>query len=231
MRDKLENFVKVHLNEFDTKVPSPNVWTLIEKELDAISKKDSLEQFIVTHREDFNNQLPSSEIWSKIDQQLPSSPKVRKLNVFKLAGIAASVVFLMLTSAMAGIYFYGEKKSSITVHEPVTIGEEVPSEFVELEKVYKKRVNRKRVQLASYNSNTGDKDVISTVNEDLSQVDKILKELRSEFKNAPKGSEERIIRAMAKNYETKLQILEIVLDRIKVTESKNEEEDDEGISM
>ena len=84
----------------------------------------------------------------------------------------------MLASALTGIYLYGEKTPPIAGHDPVTISDEVPAEFIEMEKVYRKRVNRKRVQLASLKSSTGGKDVLSTVNEDLSQVDEILNELR-----------------------------------------------------
>ena len=225
MRDKLENFVEKHLQEFDTKVPKKEMWTLIENKLDDISNNtDSLEQFIVSNKDSFNNQLPNPSVWSKIDQQLPSTTKVRKINLLRYAGIAASVVLLMLASAATGIYFYGEKNQIVdAIPTPTEIDAEIPAELLEFEKAYKKRVNRRHVQLANYNENMTGSEVLSTVNEDLSKVDEILNDLRNEFKNAPKGSEEQIISAMARNYETKLKILEIVLKRI---EKKND-----GVSM
>ena len=229
MRDKLENFVEKHLQEFDTKVPKKEMWTLIENELDDISNNaDALEQFIVSNKEAFNNQLPNPNVWSNIDQQLPPTSKVRPLKFLQYTGIAASIVLLMLASAAAGIYFYGGETSPIAKTGTDNIDTEIPVEFLELENMYKKRVDRKHVQLASYNNDT--KEALSTVNKDLSQVDEIIEELRLELLNAPKGSEEQIINAMTRNYETKLKILEIVLKRIRATESKNEE-DDEGISM
>lgn len=230
MRDKLENFVREHLNEFDTKEPDIKLWSLIEKKLDAISgKTDSLEQFIHANREQFNNKLPNSDIWSKVDRQISPTTKVRKINFLRLAGIAASVVFLMLASAVAGIHFYGGGNGTDTIAETdLSIDKDIPTELLELEKMYQKRVDRKHGQLTSYNHETS--EALSTVNQDLSKVDEIIDELRVELLNAPKGSEEQIINAMARNYETKLKILEIVLKRIRTTDSKKDNED-EGISM
>lgn len=235
MRDKLENFVEKHVLEFDVKEPRKEIWSLIENNLDEMTKDtDALEQFVITNKNSFNNDIPNPEIWSKIDKQLSPNKhqQVRKVRILRWASIAASIAFLMLASAAAGIYFYGEKdKGEIVSTNPMSpdVTNDISAELVALEQLYKKRVNRKRVQLVSYNDSQIRNEVLSTVNEDLSKVDEILNELRDEFKNAPKGSEEQIINAMAKNYETKLKILEIVLKRIKSAESNNE--DDEGISL
>jgi len=227
MRDKLENFVEQHIHEFDTKVPKKENWSLIEKKLDELANNaDALEQFVIGNRGSFNNQLPNPNIWSRIDQQLSSPTKVRSLKLLRYAGIAASIVLLMMASALAGIYFYGEKASPIANADSTLIeGTEISTELLEFEKDYKKRVNKKHVQLASYNNDSKASGVLSTVNEDLSKVDEILNELRNEFKDAPRGSEEQIINAMVRNYEAKLKILEIVLKRIE------KKDNDEGISM
>ena len=227
MRDKLENFVEQHVHEFDIKVPRKENWSLIEKKMDELhNNTDALAQFVIDNKDSFNNKLPNPNVWSKIDQQLSPTSKVRSFKLIRYAGIAASIVLLMLASALAGIYFYGEKPTPI-VNANLTPNEatEISTELLEFEKDYKKRVNKKHVQLASYHDNTKASEVLSTVNEDLSKVDEILNELRNEFKDAQKGSEKQIINAMIKNYETKLKILEIVLKRI---EKKN---NDEGISM
>jgi len=226
MRDKLDNFVEQHLQEFDTKVPRKEIWTLVENRLDEIANNtDALEQYVIDNKDSFNNQLPNPRVWSRIDQLISPTSKVRSLKWIRYAGIAASVVLLMFASALTGIYFYGEKTAPIVNVGPPTGDTEMATEFLEFEKVYKKRVNKKHGQLVSYHNNSKGSEALSTVNEDLLQVDEILNELRNEFKDAPRGSEEQIINAMVKNYETKLKILEIVLKRI---EKKN---DDEGTSM
>ena len=227
MRDKLENFVEQHLHEFDIKVPKKKNWSLIEKKLDELSNNtDALEQFVIDNRDSFNNQLPNPSVWSKVDQQLSPTSKVRSFKLIRYAGIAASIILLMMASALAGIYFYGEKSPTIVNVDPTPHeATEISADLLEFEKDYKKRVNKKHVQLASYNNDSKASEALTTVNEDLSQVDDILNELRNEFKDAPRGSEEQIINAMVRNYETKLKILEIVLKRI---EKKN---NDEGTSM
>ena len=48
----------------------------------------------------------------------------------------------------------------------------------------------------------------------VAQIDELLEELKTELDNAVKGSEEQIINAMINNYQTKLAILERVLQRI-----------------
>ena len=229
MRDKLENFVKQNIHEFDVKAPRKEIWSLIEKQLEELANNaDALEQFVIDNKDFFNNQLPNPKVWSEIDQQLSPPSKVRSIRWVKYTAIAASVVLLMMASALAGIYFYGEKTSPIAnVNIPPTPNEnaELSSELLEFEKDYNKRVNKKHVRLTSYQSDNQASEMLTTVNEDLSQVDKILNELRNEFKDAPKGSEDQIVNAMIRNYETKLKILEIVLKRI---EKKKE---DEGTSM
>ena len=61
-------------------------------------------------------------------------------------------------------------------------------------------------------------------------MDKTLADLRTELKDVPKGSEEQVLQAMLKNYETKVAILEIVLEKIALTQTKRDK-NNEGAEM
>jgi hypothetical protein len=61
-------------------------------------------------------------------------------------------------------------------------------------------------------------------------LDKTLADLRVELEDVPKGSEEQVLQAMLKNYETKVAILEIVLEKIALTQTKRDKRN-EGSEM
>ena len=56
---------------------------------------------------------------------------------------------------------------------------------------------------------------------DLEQLDLTMQELRQELLRAPKGQEEQIIENLIRSYQTKVQILERVLERVQSTQQPN----------
>ena len=94
-------------------------------------------------------------------------------------------------------------------------------EFSEISKYYQQEVQQKKAKLASY-------QVDQSLEHDLQQLDELTKELKMEFEEAPAGTEEQIINAMISNYQTKLEILERVLERVQSTNQKNANSKDEN---
>jgi len=176
---------------------------------------DRLEKFINQNREQFDDKVPNLKVWADIEKRL-DPPQAKRISLKRILSIAASVLLLLSVGAFMGNHF------SKNVNVPVASLEDYP-EYGKKEKDFQQEIENKRAQLASFNYDTA-------INEDLVDLDKTLEELRTELKDVPKGSEEQVLEAMLKNYETKVAILEIVLEKIATTQSKRKQNND-GIEM
>ncbi|MEM6963811.1 MAG: hypothetical protein AAF573_03530 [Bacteroidota bacterium] len=182
--------------------------------------RDRLEDFINEHRKDFDQKVPNLKVWSDIEKRL-DPPKAKRISMNKIIGVAAAVIFLLAVGTFVGTQINVGNTTPVAAVQG--IDESIYPNYAEQEKNLKKRINQKRAQLASYTYD-------DSVNEDLSDLDQTLSELRTELRNVPKGSEEQIVQAMIKNYETKIKILEIVLEKINSTHPKRDAQD-EGSEM
>ena len=171
--------------------------------------RDNLEQFIQDNRKDFDRAIPSLKVWADIDRQLGGSKRIPSRSRFFIMKIAASVLFLLMLGAAGGMYL--AKSSQIGGED---LAEQFP-EFGEKQLFYTQQVSLKLDQLKQY-------DYDSFVDEDLKELDLFIQDLREQLKKAPRGSEEKIINAMIQNYQTKLAILERVLERLQPSMQKEQ---------
>jgi len=176
---------------------------------------DRLEKFINQNRDQFDDKVPNLKVWADIEKRL-DPPQAKRISMKRIIGIAASVLILLSVGAFFGNHFSNE------VNVPVASLEDYP-EYGKKERDFKQTIRNKKAQLASFNYDTA-------INEDLVDLDKTLEELRNELQDVPKGSEEQVLQAMLKNYETKVAILEIVLEKIALTQTKREK-NNEGPEM
>lgn len=179
--------------------------------------KDKLEKFIIERRDAFDDKEPPRMAWQKIQKELRKDNKTpRRISLWNLTKIAAAVVFILGFGIVIG------RQSSVS-SEVATVEENFP-EFLEAKTYYETEVDEKLAQLASYNHD-------ASLEEDMSQLDTFMEELRTALEEAPKGSEERIINAMITNYQTKLDIMERVLDAAKSNNLTKEKSKDDEINM
>ncbi len=171
--------------------------------------RDRFENFIKNNRDQFDDKVPSLRVWSAIEKQL-EPPKAKRISLLRVASIAASVIILLGIGALGGNYF-----TQVETTTPVASLDKISTEYGEMERDFQKQILDKKAKLASYNYE-------KVVSKDLEDLDLTLNELRKELINVPKGSEEKIVEAMIKNYKTKIQILEIVLEKIDLNNSKKE---------
>lgn len=179
--------------------------------------KDQLEKFVSDNRTEFDREVPNLKVWANIEKEINPPPK--RWTMWWNMGIAASVVFLLGIGTIIGMNLNTPKQDAIAI-----LGEE-SEEYLEMQKFYQSQVQEKVAQLANYNMD-------ATVSEDMEQIDDFLEELKQELNNAVKGSEEQIINAMINNYQTKLAILERVLQRVKSTkQDSNKKDKDDSINI
>ncbi len=164
---------------------------------------DRLEKFVIRNRAEFDSEVPSLRVWAEIDKQL-AQKSAKRLTLWKALRVAAAVVILLCAGSLIGTKVLGPTPAIAS-----SLAEIAP-EYADLENYYNSQIDQKIKLLASYRH-----DVY--VQEDLRQLDEIFAELKEELELAPKGAEEQIIQMMIENYETKVSILERVLEKIQST--------------
>lgn len=185
-------------------------------------QNDRLEQFIKDNREDFDRELPGLNVWAQIDRTLGQERQhtAKRIRLWKSLRMAAAVLALLVFGGLIGSYITQFQMSAA----PDSLAQVSP-EYAELEDYYQQEIQDKYQQLVSY-------DQEEVVKPDLEQLDTIMEELRQELVTAPQGSEEQIIENLIQSYQTKIDILSRVLERIQMSNPKTiKTDDDEKVSI
>lgn len=174
---------------------------------------DNLEKYIIENREAFDEEIPSLKVWANIDKSL-GHKAVRRLDGWQISRIAAAVVLLLVCGAAAGIWATRSGNNA-----PVAKLSEVSPEYAEVEQYYSRKVNVAYNQVTKMN-------VDPSVSDDIKHLDEVYQELEAELKKAPLSSRDQIIHAMIRNYQTKLEILERILERSQPSHSTQTKKQD-----
>jgi vacuolar-type H+-ATPase subunit I/STV1 len=179
---------------------------------------DQLEQFILGQRDEFDGAVPGLKVWGEISKELDRRKK-RRLNIWRVCGAAAAVVFLLTCGALIGEHYTEQQYAKASL-------EQVAPQYAELEKKYQQEINQKYQQLVSYKH-------AGLVEHDLAQLDEVMAELKEELLVAPRGKELEIAESLLKSYKAKVEILQIVLDRLQTTnpDAQKQELDEEKVSI
>jgi alpha/beta superfamily hydrolase len=177
---------------------------------------DNLEKFILENRESFDDAVPGLKVWANVDRHLNQRPNQRIVWMKRLR-VAAAVAFLLVAGGVIGAHL-------ANVHNEAKSLADISPEHAEMERYFKSQVNDKMAQLASYRQDT-------FVKPDLQELDTLYEQLKTELQNAPEGAEEKIIQAMINNYQTKIDILEQVLEKVQTTIPSNSKTAENEVSL
>jgi len=180
--------------------------------------RDNLEKFVLNNRDSFDREIPSLEVWAEIDKGLHRQ-QPKRLPLWRGLRVAAAVLLLLVTGAAAGHYL-----SATAAKDAALAIEEIAPDYVEMAQYYEQQIDNKVQQLASYQQG-------ENVLEDFKQLDKQMEELKEELLRAPRGREEQIVENLIRSYQTKVQILERVLERIEATSQENTNTADDEVSI
>ncbi|HHM21190.1 MAG TPA: hypothetical protein ENJ20_04110 [Bacteroidetes bacterium] len=160
---------------------------------------DQLEKYIRDNRKAFDTEVPDLRVWAKIDRQLDRQAKPRVVWMQRLS-VAAAVVVLVAAATVAGFKMGASALQSRSLAD-------ISPEYAEMEKYYREQIREKMAILASYQQD-------GFVKSDLKELDALYEELKKELRKAPPGNEKLVIQAMIRNFQTKVDILEQVLQRV-----------------
>jgi hypothetical protein len=192
--DNLEQFITTNRADFDLEVPSLKIWANIEKHLEG----ENVEQFVRENRYDFDTEIPNLKVWANVEKALPAPKEGAKVLTFNWLRRAAAAVALLVTGVGIGLFINNKSNDTLAGGVP---------EFKEAEEFYNQKMASQMTKLVGYNP---DPSVLS----DLKKVDDVRNELKAELEQTPDANREEIVRRLIQNYQTKLGILERVLNNI-----------------
>lgn len=164
-------------------------------------QRDNLEQFILANRDDFDRAVPSLKVWAEIDKKLEQKSS-KRITLWQSIRIAAAILVILVIGGVIGNFLNFNNSAEQSAYL-----ETVPPEFVELEQFYNQQIDQKYQQLVRYQK-------LHTVEQELTEIDQVMEELKQELLEAPAHSEQQILRNLIKTYQIKIQILERVLEHV-----------------
>lgn len=184
---------------------------------DNFRAMDNLEKFIRENRHDFDTEVPSLNVWANLDQHLDSQRPSGRVVWMKRLRVAAAVLALLVAGGAAGAYLTNQGKAVDSLAD-------ISPEHAEMERYFSTQVEEKMAKLATYKQD-------GVVKADLQELDQAYEQLRKELENAPAGAEEKIIQAMIETYQTKINILEQVLEKVENVNPTNINTAEDEISL
>ena len=194
-KDNLEIFIENNRLDFDSETPSERLWAGVEQYLQG----ENVEQFVRENRYDFDSEIPNLKVWANIEKALPTQKEGTKTLTFNWLRRAAAAIALLIMGVGIGLFINNKNNDNATAGT-------VP-EFKEAEEFYNQKMASQMTKLVGYNP---DPSVLN----DLKKVDEVRNELKKELEQTPDTNQEEIIRRLIQNYQTKLGILERVLNNI-----------------
>ncbi len=219
--DTIAQFAAINRTAFDTKDCPDNVWnniiSALDKKIPPATKSDDLESFIQQHREDFDAATPDLKVWEQL-----ANRKKPMLTIGWTQHLmrSAAAIGLLIAGVGIGMWYSSQEQQRLAGMRM----SEVSSEYAEIENHFERDIESKKQHLAQFTSQPSSADVLS----DLSQMDKVMEELRLELANVPPGNREEVVRAMIENYKTKAKVLERVLKALEEHHTNNNNDADQN---
>lgn len=183
-----------------------------------MESKDKLEQFVIDNRGDFGPEKGFPDIWSGIEKrEFTKSNSTIKIWLAR----AASVVVIF---SIAYLFFVLTGKPTLEQTGQIAV-DQVLNELKEADEYYSAIITERKSELFSLTENSP--SIREDVNRDFADLDAILIELRDDLQDNADNAE--VIEAMMQQYRLKLEILEDMLEQVKTTQNRNQNE--KGISI
>lgn len=178
--------------------------------------KNNLENIISENREFFNDAEPQEGHFDRFEKRLEKEfGKQKKLNIRIIWQVAAAIAFTFLAINQAIIYFTPKESLNNNLAS-------VSPEYGEIETYYVSAINSGLTNWdALQNAGILSTEEKSMLDEELKEFDSTFKNLQEELKANP--DDERVINAMIEFYQSKLNVITIIIENIKeVKRIKNE---------
>lgn len=187
-----------------------------------MEKKDYIEDLIGQNLEGLNDNEPLEGHFERFEAKLKAHHKKNRFSWNTVWKVAAAVVFVLLASNQAFIYFSGGQQGLLTNSvqtEDISLSTVSP-EYEEVEFYYNNAI---QVGLNQWNSFV-DLGMISSeeqdmMNSELVEFEKRYKQLQADLAANP--NDERVINAMLEYYQTKLGLITLIVQKLEEINQNN----------
>ncbi|NQU88692.1 MAG: hypothetical protein HQ541_23360 [Mariniphaga sp.] len=179
------------------------------------NEKDNIEKLILDNLDGLNEQEPKDGHFGRFEQKLKQQNRKDKVNLRIVWRVAAAVIFVFLAVNQTVIYFSPDQQETITA-----LGEISP-EYNEVEFYYTSSIDAGLNQWQQFDE-VGlltDEDKLMMENE-LAEFDEVLTDLQEDLKANP--NDERVINAMLDYYQNKLNIINLIIDKLQEVKIQKE---------
>lgn len=188
-----------------------------------MKEKDYIEELIANNLEALNDNEPFEGHFDRFEEKLKAQHKTRKLTWNMVLKVAAVVVFALLATNQAFIYFSSDSQGLLlnaTKNEDITLASVSP-EYQEVEFYYTTSIN---TGLEQWNALTQEgmisEDEEAMMQNELKEFERLYKNLQSDLASNP--NDERVINAMLEFYQTKLSLINMIVNKLEeVKQQKN----------
>lgn len=176
-------------------------------------KRDKIEELILGNLDKFEEKEPLEGHFDRFEAKLAKQAKRKIISLRNVWRVAATVVFVFLAVNQALIYF-SPKNAEINSLSSVS------AEYSEVEYYYTSAIQRGLNQWEDfYNAGIlSEKDNLMMKNE-LDEFDSTIAKLQDELKTNP--NDERVINAMLKYYQTKLNLINLIINNLQEVKTQN----------
>jgi hypothetical protein len=188
--------------------------------------KDNIEDLILKNLEGLNENEPMEGHFERFEAKLNARNKKKKINFDVIWKVAAAVIFVLLATNQAYIYLSPNQQNSIlnaTSRNEMTLSS-VSAEYEEVEFYYNNAIN---VGLSQWNSLTEDGYISD---EEQEMMDEELNEFEERFITLQKDlaanpNDERVINAMLEYYQSKLSVINMIVNKLEEVKQTNKNHD------
>jgi hypothetical protein len=186
--------------------------------------KDDLERLILNNQHSFQNDEPLEGHFERFEARLQKASKpVRKFDFRIVLKIAAIVVFALLAVNQARIWFTPEKKETLSLGS-------ISPEYREVEFYYTNAIQLGMIQLDGLKKD----GLISETEQQMmlkeqTEFDQMYQKLLTDLKAHP--DDERVINAMLEYYQSRMNVLSMVINKLKEVKQQKHKQDESSISL
>lgn len=185
------------------------------------TERDNIEKLILGNLDRLNDNEPMDGHFKRFEEKLRKQNKKRRVGLRVAWKVAAAAIFAFLVVNQAIIYFTPETK-------PISSLGDISPEYQEIEYYYTNSINaglNQWQQLSKAGIITEEDQEM--MDKELVEFDEVLNGLQEEFKLNP--NDERVINAMLEYYENKLNIINLIINKLQ--EVKNQKEANHEIEI
>lgn len=189
-----------------------------------MKEKDYIEDIILENIEELNDNEPMEGHFARFEAKLNArNKKKRKITYNVVWKVAAAVIFVLLASNQAFIYFSPNNQgvfSKNNTANTVTLAS-ISNEYKEVEFYYTNSINSGMEQWNKLNAEgLISEEEQAMMNEELAEFESLYKNLQKDLQSNP--NDDRVINAMLEYYQAKLSVINIIVDKLKEVQQRKE---------